>query len=86
MTAEEFLENSNIFEKENSFYFNDVQNIMQEYTKLKCKELLLLVAEKARITEDNDGQHEEYYLDLGGYLKVDKDSILNAVDLEKFCY
>lgn len=53
---------------------SDLQKAMKEYAKLKCQELLLVVAEKAEISYNKFG--EEY---------VDKDSILNAVDLEKFC-
>ena len=64
-----------------------IEEAMKEYTRLKCQELLLLVAEKVRIIEDGDinNPYEEYFLDLGGSLRVDKDSILNVIDLEKFC-
>ena len=80
MTAKEFLE-------EREMYNPDIEDVVLEYTKLKCQELLLLVAEKARIIEDGDvdNPYEEYFLDLGGSLRVDKDSILNVIDLEKFC-
>ena len=80
MTAKEFLE-------EREMYNHDIEDVVLEYTKLKCQELLLLVAEKARIIEDGDvdNPYEEYFLDLGGSLRVDKDSILNVIDLEKFC-
>ena len=63
------------------------KELMVEYARMKCQELLLLVAEKARIIEDGDvdNPYEEYFLDLGGSLRVDKDSILNVIDLEKFC-
>ena len=69
------------------FYYEDEEIIvsMREYAKLKCQELLEIVAEKAKMIEDGDEQYEEYYLDLGGSLRIDKDSILSAVDLEKFC-
>lgn len=49
--------------------------IVKEYTKLKCQELLLIVAEKARIDFRNDKAN-----DFG----IDVDSILNAVDLDSF--
>ena len=64
-----------------------LEEALNSFAKLKCQELLLLVAEKVRIIEDGDvdNPYEEYFLDLGGYLRVDKDSILNAVDLETFC-
>ena len=80
MTAKEFLE-------EREMYNPDIEDVVLGYTKLKCQELLLLVAEKARIIEDGDvdNPYEEYFLDLGGSLRVDKDSILNVIDLEKFC-
>lgn len=94
MTTEDFLQEhleishfySDIYE-ETVCFSKDVQKAMKEYTKLKCQELLLLVAEKVRIIEDGDvdNPYEEYFLDLGGSLRVDKDSILNAVDLETFC-
>jgi hypothetical protein len=65
----------------------DIVKSMQEYAKEKCKELLEIVAKKARIIEDGDidNPYEEYPLDLGGSVRVDKDSILNAIDLETFC-
>lgn len=46
---------------------------MKSYAKIKCQELLLLVADKAKVEEVWD----DYY--------VNKNSVLNAVDLEKFC-
>ncbi len=52
-----------------------IEEAMKEYTRLKCQELLLLVAEKA----------EENFTYSFGYSFEDKDSILNVVDLEKFC-
>ena len=89
MTAEEL---SNVFREPGFDIDNKIQQklvlgAMKSYAKIKCQELLLLVAEKARIIEDGDvdNPYEEYFLDLGGFLRVDKDSILNAVDLEKFC-
>ena len=80
MTAKEFLE-------EREMYNPDIEDVVLEYTKLKCQELLEIVTDKVRIVEDGDidNPYEEYFLDLGGFLRVDKDSILNAVDLEKFC-
>lgn len=80
MTAKEFLE-------EREMYNPDIEDVVLEYTKLKCQELLEIVTDKVRIVEDGDidNPYEEYFLDLGGSLRVNKDSILNAVDLEKFC-
>lgn len=67
-----------------SLYDGTILECMKSYAKEKCQELLEIVAEKAKIVEDNDEQYEEYYLDLGGSLKVDKSSILNAVNLYEF--
>jgi len=55
----------------------DIVKSMQEYAKIKCQELLEIVAEKANIKTENSGGINEI-------LVVDKDSILNAVDLETF--
>lgn len=72
MTAEEFIK----YIEEDGKYTFGYKECMQKFAKQKCKELLLLVAEKARIDFRNDKAN-----DFG----IDKDSILNAVDLEKFC-
>ena len=90
MTAEQYLLDNieEVFGKHgDTSQFEEVAEAMKEYARMKCQELLLLVAEKVRIIEDGDinNPYEEYFLDLGGSLRVDKDSILNAVDLEKFC-
>lgn len=81
MTAEDFLQDSLTI----SHFYNDkydkmccfssdVQKVMKEYTRLKCKELLKIVAEKA----------ENGFTHSFGYSFEDKDSILNAVDLNEF--
>ena len=90
MTAEEELNNvfrETGFDIDNKIQQKLVLGAMKSYAKIKCQELLLLVAEKARIIEDGDvdNPYEDYFLDLGGSLRVDKDSILNVIDLEKFC-
>jgi hypothetical protein len=89
MTAENFLQES----IEISHFFNDeyekmcclseeVQKAMVGFATLKCKELLEIVAEKAK-TKKKYFSHE-----LGGsYQKVgnvSKKSILNVVDLKEF--
>lgn len=51
------------------------EEFLREYAKLKCKELLEIVAEKAKT---------EYDLDDDYRVVVNKGSILNAVDLEIF--
>lgn len=82
MTAKEFLE-------EREMYNPDIEDVVLEYTKLKCQELLEIVAKKAKIAdEDNDVyQQPHIFYCKGEEYKtwVDKDSIINAVDLEKFC-
>jgi len=88
MTAEDFLQEH----LEISYFYNDkydkmcclsndVQKAMKEYAKLKCQELLLLVAEKAKVTTIWEGTIGSEYVDYD----VDRDSIINAVDLETFC-
>lgn len=63
----------------------DIEQMLKEYTKVKCQELLEIVAEKAKtktIYESND-QPSSSFRDYE-YNVVDKDSILNAVDLNSF--
>lgn len=74
-----------------------LKDIFQQCLKLKCQELLEIVAEKAEVKTEKKSQYgksrkwqkvkdgEEF--DLFKYEmrnSVDKDSILNAVDLDKF--
>lgn len=84
MTAKEILEEwlsqtdqTNL--KEGHYFV--IQEAMKEYAKQKCQELLLLVAEKAKI--------EKVVVHAGEYYdenyQINKASILNVVDLEKFC-
>jgi hypothetical protein len=80
MTVEEFLE-KNYFGMtldiaHSDVMENDVKTAMQEYAQMKCKQLLKIVVKEARINFSNDKSN-----DFG----IDKDSILNCVDLEKFC-
>jgi len=93
MTAEDFLQEhleiscfySDVYE-ETVCFSKDVQKAMKEYARLKCKELLEIVAKKAKtktVYEAND-QPSSSFGDYE-YEVVDKDSILNAVDLEEFC-
>ena len=81
MTAEEFLQGSitishfyNDRYEQMMCFSDDVQKAMKEYARLKCQELLEIVAEKAEITKSVNF----------GWEKVDKGSILSAVDLDKF--
>jgi hypothetical protein len=74
-----------------------IEKAMKEYTELKCKELLEIVAEKAKIKTEKKSQYGKYRkwqkvkddeeFDLFDYEmrnSVDKDSILNSVDLKEF--
>ena len=84
MTAEEFIQDyldasdDFMFSMEEQlsqcvgFNYDNIIDLMQEYARLKCKDLLEIVAEKAKVEE----KWEDYY--------VNKDSILNAVDLNSF--
>jgi hypothetical protein len=74
MTAHEFLDKEYFYliidSRGTDIYSEDIEQAMQKYAKLKCKQLLDIVAEKAQVTDY-------------GYA-VSKDSVLNAVDLDKF--
>ena len=72
-----------------------IEEAMKEYAKLKCQELLEIVAKKAMIETDNDcygkmtvkstySTEREQGFSSTTTISVDKDSILNAVDLDKF--
>lgn len=63
----------------------EFEEALKEFAKIKCQELLEIVAEKAKaeIKYECSGNTGGEYLDE--WAVVDKDSILNAVDLEKFC-
>lgn len=73
MTTKEYLQS-----KEPNIHIIP-EEFLQEYAKIKCKELLEIVAEKASqqtlFGEYGDGRHK---------IIINKDSILNAVDLETF--
>lgn len=80
MTVEEFLSEQHI----NS----GIELAMIGFAKLKCKELLKIVAKRAKIV-DGDGavyqQPHVFYCNGEIYeTMVDRDSILNAVDLDSF--
>ena len=69
-----------------------IEKAMQEYARLKCQELLLLVAEKANIrhtfTSAIDGKtthsYDKIFSAENSMFTIDKDYILNAVDLDSF--
>lgn len=52
-------------------YNPDIESVVQEYARIKCKELLEIVAEKA------DKAH------VSGW-DLDRDEVLSTVDLDKF--
>ena len=96
MTAEEILENNRnaAFYNQNSDY--RIKS-MEEYAYLKCKELLKIVAKKAEIKVEKKSYYGKYRkwqkvkddeaFDMFDYetkFSVDKDSIINAVDLKEF--
>ena len=89
MTAKETLENTFDLDKYKTaggVYHQTEEAVigaMQEYAKIKCKELLEIAADKAETKElFVNGTNGDWYDKVG---KVDKDSILNVVDLESFC-
>jgi hypothetical protein len=57
-----------------NLYDDVILMCMRDYAELKCKELLEIVAEKAEV---------RLGISFCNYV-VDKDSILNAVDLKEF--
>ena len=67
MTVEEFEKNY----RSKAFNWN-FSDALREYAKLKCQELLLLIAEKA------DKAHV-------GEWELDRDDVLNIIDLDSFC-
>ena len=65
----------------------DIIEVIQEYAKMKCKELLEIVAEKAVLVLNGEIYSKTYSVKVYNErikLSIDKDSILNAVDLETF--
>jgi hypothetical protein len=65
-----------------------IKQAMIEFAELKCKELLKIVAEKAKIKDENGyvyyQPHTFYCNGEKHETWVDKNSILNAVDLKEF--
>lgn len=91
MTAEEVLnewllqtDQTNL--KEGHYFV--IEQAMKEYSRLKCKELLKIVAEKAKIIDEDNDTYEQphvFYCKGEEYKTwVDTNSILNAVDLNEF--
>lgn len=67
---------------------HDCNELMIEYARIKCQELLEIVAEKAEIIDEDGDTYKtpHIFIHEGEEYKtwVDKESILNAVDLNKF--
>ena len=76
MTAENLLHESYFYIvldiRETYLTDSDITSAMNEYARLKCEELLKIVAEKVEVEYDWNASY------------VDRDSILNAVDLNEF--
>ena len=84
MTIDEFVE------KEYPYGCGEwmFKEALVEYAKIKCKELLEIVAEKAKVIQYSayiDMPPEKEIRGENFVIQVDKDSVLNAVDLENFC-
>lgn len=71
MTAEKYM-----MENMQGADFQEIESALIGFATLKCRELLEIVAKKAKA---------EYDLDDDYKVVVNKDSILNAIDLETFC-
>ena len=71
MTAEEYA-----FENMQGCDLNEIVSALEGFAEMKCKRLLEIVAKEARINFSNDKAND---------FSIDKDSILNVVDLEEFC-
>jgi hypothetical protein len=82
MKVEEFITNKEV---EKGYLLADTTedlknlvDILKEFAELKCKELLEIVAEKAEL------DYEKYDNYDAQSCEINKDSILNAVDLKEF--
>ena len=91
MTAKNILEEWLLPTDQSGFkeaHYFVIEEAMKEYTKMKCKELLEIVVEKAKIRDEDGDVYEQpkgFYCNGELYETwVDKDSILNAVNLDKF--
>lgn len=85
MTAQEFIE-KDYPHGCGEWMFKEA---LEEYAKAKCQELLEIVAKKAKVkNEDGKVYQQPHIFYCNGEehkIFVDRDSILNAVDLENFC-
>lgn len=96
MTAEQYLLNNRVEvfgEYGDTSQMEEFAKAMQEYTRIKCQELLEIVAEKVNIrhtfTSAIDGKtthsYDKIFSTENSMFTIDKDSLVNVVDLEKFC-
>jgi len=76
MTTKEYLQSK----EPNTFVIPE--EFLQGYAKIKCKELLEVVADNADIYIP-DGAYMDCYVNPS-FIEIDRSSILNAVDLETF--
>ena len=83
MTAEDYA-----LENMQGTDLQEIEMALQGFAKMKCKELLEIVVEKAKIRDEDGDVYEQpkgFYCNGELYETwVDKDSILNAVNLDEF--
>ena len=81
ITAEEYLK------RDESGVYNeqDIIHAMLGFAKLKCQELLEIVAEKAKVIGEVEQNSDFNYVTPDDIIIVDKDSLDNVVDLNSFC-
>lgn len=94
MTAHEFLDKEYFYlildSRDTNIYSEDIGKAMADFARYKCKELLEIVIEKAKVENEcypiipNSIESIIYTHNEGSFF-INKDSILNAVDLETFC-
>ena len=96
MTAEELLDKDYFHlvldSRGTNISVGEIERAMREYAKIKCKDLLEIVVEKAEVKNSFyssfTGLTEEvgkvFYTDNDGTFHVDNESILNVINLENF--
>lgn len=77
MTAEEYA-----MENMHGADLNEIESALIEFAKLKCQELLEVVAENVQLKQEIEYIHSS--VGYGTVSVVDKDSIFNAVNLDEF--
>lgn len=79
MTAEEYM-----MENMQGADYQEIEDTLIGFAKLKCQELLEIVAEKSQIKTATFGNIGVIGFSDIEYKEIDKDSILNCVDLDSF--